>query len=141
MWQYNYTDELYHYGIPGMKWGVRRYRKKDGTLTRAGRKRYGDDRHEDYKKAHDGKSVKLMSDKELRERNNRLNAEKQYRELTQKTSVGKKAVKAFIGTAGTIAGVATAYKTYKKFANGALDSVGDYVVKGVAEGLSKPLTN
>ena len=31
--------ELYHYGIKGQKWGVRRYQNKDGTLTPAGKKR------------------------------------------------------------------------------------------------------
>lgn len=40
MWTYNYTDELHHHGIKGMKWGVRRFRKKDGSLTPAGKKRY-----------------------------------------------------------------------------------------------------
>ena len=35
--------ELYHHGIKGMKWGIRRFQKKDGSLTPAGKKRYSDD--------------------------------------------------------------------------------------------------
>lgn len=34
------TNSLYHHGIKGMKWGVRRYQNKDGSLTPAGKKRY-----------------------------------------------------------------------------------------------------
>lgn len=33
-------SELYHYGIKGMRWGVRRYQKENGALTSAGKKRY-----------------------------------------------------------------------------------------------------
>lgn len=36
-----YTEELYHHGIKGQRWGVRRFQNEDGSLTEAGKKRYG----------------------------------------------------------------------------------------------------
>lgn len=39
---YRETD-IAHHGILGMKWGVRRFQNKDGTLTVAGKKRYSDE--------------------------------------------------------------------------------------------------
>lgn len=37
---YKRTDELYHHGILGQKWGIRRFQNKDGSLTPAGKERY-----------------------------------------------------------------------------------------------------
>ena len=36
-----YNNELYHHGIKGQKWGVRRFQNDDGTLTEEGQRRYG----------------------------------------------------------------------------------------------------
>lgn len=44
MESYIYELQLYHHGIKGQKWGIRRFQKKDGTLTSAGKKRYSDDK-------------------------------------------------------------------------------------------------
>lgn len=142
--------ELYHAGIKGMKWGRRRYQNPDGTLTPEGKKRYSDD----YIKAHSKKSVEEMSDAELRNRNNRLQMEKQYEQLTKTTSKGKKAVDAFIATGTTLGALLVAGAAYKKFgkavagtkaggamvgagkkvAGKAIDKIGDHVLKGIKIG-------
>ena len=38
-----YSNELYHYGVKGQKWGIRRYQNPNGTLTEDGKIRYGVD--------------------------------------------------------------------------------------------------
>lgn len=102
-------SELMHYGVLGMKWG---HRKSHSSISR---KQNIKNYHEDYLKVHDGKKAYQLSDRELRERNKRLQAEKQYMRMTQSQNTGKKAVKAIIGFAGTLNAAYGAYKTYERF--------------------------
>ena len=134
-----YSDELYHFGIKGQKWGIRRYQNEDGTLTEAGKKRYRVESIEEYRKrelesgknvsnelgnsirnASDivrrsrnkaaskvEKSVKDMSDEELRRKINRIQLERQYSMLTSsdKTSGRDKALRV-LETTGSVVAIA-----------------------------------
>ena len=92
------SEELTHHGILGMKWGVRRFQNKDGSLTAAGKKRYGSDGGEADSSGSGGKAkgnenrpkkISEMSDAELRQRLNRLQMEKQLKQLMSEQEAEK----------------------------------------------------
>ena len=85
--------ELLHWGIKGMKWGVRRYQNKDGTLTAAGKKRYNAEmerlKNEEKilknKEATRAKLAKLEDkQKEIDERKKALNGDSGKKTVTKK---------------------------------------------------------
>ena len=108
---------LAHYGVLGMKWGKRKSRTPSADSAKV----------RDIRK----KKIYEMSNQDLRDANNRLQLESQYKQLTKRTSRGKKVAQSYIATAGLIAGVAGATVTYAKYGNKALDAIGNYVVKGI----------
>lgn len=94
MWQYQNTDELYHHGVLGQRWGFRRYQNPDGTLTPAGRRR-ANKLAEKYAKVtgkkliikkrsvqgnekQKPKTISEMSDQEIQAKINRMRLEDTY---------------------------------------------------------------
>lgn len=115
MWKYNETDELYHYGILGMRWGRRKakYTSKDYRQAKNIRK----------------KKVSQMTNKELDTVNRRMNLENNYRNLNSQRNVGKKIVTAFTAGATTITAAVGAYEAYKKYGKQGQAAVGRVISK------------
>ena len=88
------NNELYHHGILGMRWGIRRTKSQLGYKTGNGKKGQSDDSDVEAKTASSGKSggskqsksISNMTDDELRDHINRLQMERQYLDLQRQIS-------------------------------------------------------
>lgn len=90
----SYKEELYHHGILGQKWGIRRFQNKDGSLTSEGKKRRTENAtekkevtKEELLKSTDPKFVYENRDKlttaELQDRLNRIRSEQELGRLAK----------------------------------------------------------
>ena len=97
------SNELMHYGVLGMRWGVRRYQNKDGALTTAGKKRLSKDKDKAEKKERKValKNRRSLSDEYLKKKIERLKIEKEFKNLAEEDiSHGRKYVGEIMSSAG-----------------------------------------
>lgn len=102
----NRTNELRHYGVKGMKWGVRKNRGASTFRSRF-KSDYESPKGDRKRKVYTKQGYQL-SDKELNRRIKRLNKEKQYQDLQREVnstrmSSGRKAVSKALSGVGTVA--------------------------------------
>lgn len=96
------SEELMHYGVKGMKWGVRKDRKRSGS-KRKKNPTYGWSKEAKNARRIQQKSVKQMTNAELRQVNERVRLEQEYARLNpSKIQKGMNTIRNLTNTANTL---------------------------------------
>lgn len=102
MWKYQNTDELYHYGVLGMKWGMRRAYNKgvNYTYRSHGQKKYAKKMAKLTKKYSGKEKLSYGQDRKLKNTQKKLNMytkrDKNREDYVRSTSVGKSVAKTIL---------------------------------------------
>ena len=119
-WTCTRQGELYHHGIKGQKWGIRRFQNKDGSLTPAGKKRYDDSNNTNTSRLKEKKqkTQKIPENKSL----HRLKLEEKYmkngmsREEAEQAASKRIRTEKFVAAAAAVTvASAVAYAKYKGY--------------------------